>query len=713
MATEAVFYLLEELLQCEEREELMEAVQSARMGVAQVKRKRRSSKNLVHQSSFGEAGPQHPVCEGAVQFASARASALGMSEGRKKFKTPKIEDLRRRLLHEEGDSDNDSEAGAGPQHQQGRQALTASSELSIEELEAAESAYVFEDDETWAREVLAGRHAMELLWAQTPKTGNPRLRGSLVKTIRNEHWPTFVGQLAKVHAKKKQYFTPTSLPPRGCVGMRLFGRVWAQSCGIVLERAALDLPKDVWAWRSGFFAKTEFGVTSKTTADKTLRPDLEAALATLDELEHMAAAREYEHFGVKKTADEGIPVPYNEVFAAVKLEAIVAVFARTTQVQHILMAMGARDAMQRLIDEMMPDEGRPKRRIALLVLDANGTSPPKLLCPRAQAEILKRVSAPDQPYSFLSGSSPLPIDSRLWASRGIVTMHAVLCLHAGHAVSDDTLHDALARSCDDHDLPWLVCVEHRAEVALRRAVAPSRNNAFAAEAVVRVFGRLVANAHLSSSCDGAGSLYKDAADSTAAMLPSESVTDEACLRAGGALACLAALASGRLRWAAERAVDLLDGWLNKAEASLAFRVSSWRDASRHQPDDGNHGPSFAAFAGKKAINNRAKFRDKLKVGFAPSSLPQDDCDEQSDDPIIYPLAQLTDLVLSTHAPCLRLELLQFVVGLDSRWTRDLMLQSCELARDSLAAQNSTSPSLSSSQSDNNLAAVEHLVAQAQ
>eukprot|EP00632_Arachnochrysis_sp_CCMP2950_P009106 CAMPEP_0185714334 /NCGR_PEP_ID=MMETSP1164-20130828/38551_1 /TAXON_ID=1104430 /ORGANISM="Chrysoreinhardia sp, Strain CCMP2950" /LENGTH=529 /DNA_ID=CAMNT_0028381913 /DNA_START=23 /DNA_END=1609 /DNA_ORIENTATION=+ len=316
------------------------------------------------------------------------------------------------------------------------------------------------DDDTAEREAEAGRRAVELLWQggdpattrpadAAPPTGTTtpttpqhpksslaaRTRGALMKTVRNDHWPAFASLLKKTLKKHaRPFYTPTSLAPRGCVGMRLFGRVWAQSCGVVLSREALELPDDVWAWRSGFFAKTEFGVTSKTTEDKTLRPDLAAALASLEELEAMAARREYEHFGTLRVADD--VAPYNEVFAAIKPHAVVAVFARTTQPQHLLMAMGARDLLQRLVnrtpgattttaaasgasstggggtgDAVLATRGlkppkdalvppRP-RRIAVLVIDAGGATPPKVVPLSAQAALLRKVAASESP--FLSG----------------------------------------------------------------------------------------------------------------------------------------------------------------------------------------------------------------------------------------------------------------------------------------------------------------------
>lgn len=603
-----VYWLLEELSNLE-GEELSEAVRAARAAVI---KPARSNERALSRAWSTATIDENPVCVGASQFVGSRAVKVPQ------YKMPTIDELRKRLLNDETVEDESPRPSAfGP-----------STEVEIED--------GFDE---------AGQRAVDLLCS--PEGSSPLRRGALVKTIKNDHWRTFGGLLARVKKKHKPYYTPTSLPPVGCVGMRLFGRVWAQSCGIVLDRAALDLPDDVWAWRAGFFAKTEFGVTSKTTADKTLRPDLQAALASLEDLEEMAAKREYEHFGTRKVADD--VTPYNEVFAPLKIEGVVAVFARTTQVSHLLLAMGARDLLQRLTD----------RKIGLLVVDASGTQRPRVVSVAAQAEIVRRVA---ESSSFHS-TTPLAVDTRSYG----LDSDASLAFHAAHSLTDDALKEALA--CDR-----LVDVGRRAELAVRAAIAPERNNPAAAEAVVRVFAAFVLD-------------KPPTRDVTVFQLPAPEVIDDDCLRAAGAFACLAALVSGRLAWAAQEALDLLDDWLHRAEASLAFRVSSWRDASRH-----NDGASFAAFAGKKAIQNRAAFRDKLA-----NLAPKRDNDESHD----HALGHLTALVVSCHAPCLRLELLQFLIGLDARWGRDLLLHTCELARDALADTNSYNP-LISPNSDSNL-----------
>ena len=83
---------------------------------------------------------------------------------------------------------------------------------------------------------------------------------------------------------------------------------------------------------------------------------------------------------------------------------------------------------------------------------------------------------------------------------------------------------------------------------------------------------------------------------------------------------------------------------------------------------GDAAPQFTAFAGKKAISNRRAFRDKLRP------LAEDPIDAVVAAP--GRLAELAALVSSFHAPCLRLELLQFVLHLDSSvWSVDRLAQS--------------------------------------
>ena len=186
-------------------------------------------------------------------------------------------------------------------------------------------------------------------------------RGALVKTIRNDFWHQFA------RALDRGDLSPCSLPPPGGAGMRLFGRAYSSSCGVVLARKKLHLPEDVWCWPAGFFAKTEFSTGRKksesldsSSSSFFVADELRRNAVPLEQLERMAIRKEYVHFGETRASTE--VAPYNEVLAPVTREAVVAVFARTTRPDHLLLAMAARDLLAVASDTALP----------LLVLDAGG-----------------------------------------------------------------------------------------------------------------------------------------------------------------------------------------------------------------------------------------------------------------------------------------------------------------------------------------------------
>lgn len=124
---------------------------------------------------------------------------------------------------------------------------------------------------------------------------------------------------------------------------------------------------------------------------------------------------------------------------------------------------------------------------------------------------------------------------------------------------------------------------------------------------------------------------------------------------------------------------------------MAFRLASWRDQRAAQDDlqiatDNNS--SFMAFVGKKSITNRTKFAQQLREAV-----------KQTDFSDVRFLRSIYDVVQRMHSPCLRLELLQYVLGLDNRYSIAHVMRSIELAATCLsissvseeAAQGNSSP----------------------
>ncbi|KAJ1444710.1 hypothetical protein M885DRAFT_552240 [Pelagophyceae sp. CCMP2097] len=245
----------------------------------------------------------------------------------------------------------------------------------------------------------------------------------------------------------------------------------------MFDTAQLKLPEDTWCWPSGFFAKAEFGVGHGVASVRedgavlersyeTLTPDLRAALVGLPELRRMGAAREYSHFGEAKHADV---VPYNEVYAAVDAAAVVVVFARSTQLHHLLWVMAARDAIARA-------RGAGAARVAVLVLDAGGGERARAFPPRAQAALLRRVACDAARTAAVHGA-PLSLGALgLDVAPLGLGVDAALRVHGACLLADA----ALAALLDTDDLP------RRAVLALQTALASK--HARAAKAIVRCVG---------------------------------------------------------------------------------------------------------------------------------------------------------------------------------------------------------------------------------
>jgi hypothetical protein len=107
------------------------------------------------------------------------------------------------------------------------------------------------------------------------------------------------------------------------------------------------------------------------------------------------------------------------------------------------------------------------------------------------------------------------------------------------------------------------------------------------------------------------------------------------------------------------------------EQSVAFRVASWRDQRAAQGDlkiamesDSN----FMAFISNKAIANRKRFAEQLK-----------DASAVTDFDSIRFLQAIHKLLSQMNSPCLRLELLQYILGLDNRYSVAHVKRSVELA----------------------------------
>ena len=112
-------------------------------------------------------------------------------------------------------------------------------------------------------------------------------------------------------------------------------------------------------------------------------------------------------------------------------------------------------------------------------------------------------------------------------------------------------------------------------------------------------------------------------------------------------------------------------WVEYGEQSMAFRLASWRDQRAAQGDlkiAYEKDSSFMAFVSNKAISNRKKFARQLREASAQTNFND-----------VRFLQAIYEMCKGMHAPCLRLELLQYVLGLDNRYSVAHVTRSIELA----------------------------------
>mmetsp|Transcript_12501 Transcript_12501/g.18351 ORF Transcript_12501/g.18351 Transcript_12501/m.18351 type:complete len:744 (-) Transcript_12501:117-2348(-) len=149
----------------------------------------------------------------------------------------------------------------------------------------------------------------------------------------------------------------------------------------------------------------------------------------------------------------------------------------------------------------------------------------------------------------------------------------------------------------------------------------------------------------------------------------------------GAAQVLRAMQDGGAKKRVYECISAIDEWVDHGQNSVAFRLSSWRDQLAAQADlkiAMEHDSSFMAFVSNKAITNRKQFARKLETAVSTGSFQG-----------LEFLQAIHEIVSRMHSPCLRLELLQFVLGLDNRFSVAHLARSVELAISCLSMRATT------------------------
>ncbi|KAL9179411.1 hypothetical protein ACHAXT_008701 [Thalassiosira profunda] len=139
----------------------------------------------------------------------------------------------------------------------------------------------------------------------------------------------------------------------------------------------------------------------------------------------------------------------------------------------------------------------------------------------------------------------------------------------------------------------------------------------------------------------------------------------------GAAQVLRAMQDGGAKRRVKESIDSIEEWIENGEQSVAFRVASWRDQRAAQGDlkiAMENDSNFMAFISNKAISNRKKFAQQLRDAAAVTDF----------DSLSF-LKAIHAVCAQMHSPCLRLELLQYILGLDNRYSVAHVTRSVELA----------------------------------
>mmetsp|Transcript_32890 Transcript_32890/g.37872 ORF Transcript_32890/g.37872 Transcript_32890/m.37872 type:complete len:871 (+) Transcript_32890:48-2660(+) len=139
----------------------------------------------------------------------------------------------------------------------------------------------------------------------------------------------------------------------------------------------------------------------------------------------------------------------------------------------------------------------------------------------------------------------------------------------------------------------------------------------------------------------------------------------------GAAQILKAMQDGGAKKRTNESWQAVEEWVEQGERNIAFRLASWRDQRAAQDDleiAVDQDSSFMAFVSNKAISNRKKFAIQLHHAV-----------ERTDFNDMRFIMAIDEIISRMHSPCLRLELLQYVLGLDNRYSIEHVKRAVELA----------------------------------
>ena len=489
---------------------------------------------------------------------------------------------------------------------------------------------------------------------------------ALVKTVKNGDWLRLLSRMAAPPSTPRFRTSLTLLPPSG--RMHLYGQ-YGQCVGLCFDRRALDM-SGALIWPSGYFAKTEFHMHVQPDGTVELTGGRSQHLLSLEALLEATLAQD-------SLAE---PPLYNEISIPVAdVTGLSAVFVRSDKEEDTLFAMGVRALIQHLFPAL------PHLPLLRLLGTADAT-----IVPRQEQLCILRARAAAAPTTLVASTPRLPIDVQPFPELDLVER---LELHCAHGIGRGSLRAAFTAIVREHGHANLAphVIRCLCEVAVSDNVASARE-------VVRTAAPLLLEPILKRSRDGSpvnsvldvdgneraeatghssSPSASSAADSTAvacrtSVLASantlrNAVSSTACsegmLVALGAQITISELVAGRTAQRLERACTWLADWCRKAEPgwcdprAMVFLATSWMEARQV---DGNS--DWMSFLSGQAVANRLRFHTQLMHLLDA---------QKRGEPLEF-ISQLYKLSSKLHKPCLRLRILQQVLGLDTRFTRDIV-----------------------------------------
>ena len=516
---------------------------------------------------------------------------------------------------------------------------------------------------------------------------------AIVKTVKNGDWLRLLSNFSS----HKPFRTSFSLLPSSG-RMHLFGQPEQQCCGLVFDRRELDFGSAL-CWPSGYFAKTEHHLHIEADGSVTLTGGRWSHLVPLDDLlkgkgESSPTRAESSYSGeaadssLQEEHMDGEPPLYNEISLSVGGPAgLQAVFVRSSTSEDTLFAMGVRALLQHVFPHLP----------SLPLLRVLGTAPPELVTRAEQLNLLRQASTlaaptpypvdepptppsaeppptewpqgegPPSPSSSLDGSAPrLPVDASAFPE---LNVGEKLRLHAAHGIGQTSLRQAFDAIVSREGVAGLTT--HATHALCAAAVV---GNVASAREVVRTAAPLLLSTVLRMEEEMRVEASVNTKEETRigeAVVASTSTLQRACtaerseamLVALGAQITLQEFVAGRTALRLRKACTWLQDWCDKAEGgfcsprSLVFLASSWAEARKV---DGNS--DWLSFVSGKAFANRLAFHDELTQLLKA---------QESGDGLEY-IAQLYALSAKLRKPCLRLRILQQILGLDTRFSRDIV-----------------------------------------